>query len=428
MKKKQSQHEKENPTQASNLKFFKVQLHLHNLVSRLLLFASGLAIGITITSHFKEFPLDQYLPIPSIKFTTFDSSFSSSLSVSPPPPSIQIPTLSRPPPLTNPIPSCNISSNQSKKMTRIGFKQHFKVQPAMHDMTEEELLWKASMVPKIADYPFNFTPKVAFLFLTKGPVLLAPLWEKFFEGNKGHYSIYVHSNPSFNETVPEDSVFHGRRIPSKEVRWGEFNMIEAERRLLANALLDITNQRFVLLSESCIPLFNFHTIYDYLMNSNKTFVESYDLPGPVGRGRYNSKMYPTVRIKQWRKGSQWFQIDRELAVEIVSDQKYFPVFKKYCNHACYSDEHYLPTLVGTKFWKKNSNKTLTWVDWSKGGPHPSKFMRTDINPDFLKRLREGNKCEYNGKESNICFLFARKFTTHSLDRLLRFAPKIMEFY
>ncbi|KAJ7975146.1 Core-2/I-branching beta-1,6-N-acetylglucosaminyltransferase family protein [Quillaja saponaria] len=155
MKKKQSQHEKENPTQASNLKFFKVQLHLHNLVARLLLFASGLAIGITITSHFKEFPLDQYLPIPSIKFTPSESSFSSSLSVSPPPPSIQ-------------IPSCNISSNQSKKMTRIGFKQHFKVQPAMHDMTEEELLWKASMVPKIADYPFNFTPKVAFLFLTKG--------------------------------------------------------------------------------------------------------------------------------------------------------------------------------------------------------------------------------------------------------------------
>ncbi|KAJ7970356.1 Core-2/I-branching beta-1,6-N-acetylglucosaminyltransferase family protein, partial [Quillaja saponaria] len=423
-KKKKRQQETEHPTQtaSSNHKVFNIQLHLHNLISRFLIFASGLAIGITLTSHFKDFPFHHYLPIPSLKFAPSNSS-----SLSPPPPLIQVPYLSPPPPFTNPPKSCNISSNPTMKPTRIGLKDYLKVPPAMHNMKEEELLWKASMVHKIEEFPFNFTPKVAFLFLTKGPVKLAPLWEKFFYGNDGLYSIYVHPNPSFNGTEPEDSVFHGRRIPSKEVRWGEFNTLEAERRLLANALLDITNQRFVLLSESCIPLFNFSTIYNYLMNSNKTFVEAYDLRGPVGRGRYNSRMSPVIKIKQWRKGSQWFQIDRELAVEMVADQKYFPVFKRYCKHSCYGDEHYLPTFVSIKFWKKNSNRTLTWVDWSKGGPHPSKFVRNDIHPDFLKRLREGSKCVYNGKRTNICFLFARKFTTHALDRLLFYAPKIMGF-
>lgn len=211
------------------------------------------------------------------------------------------------------------------------------------------------------------------------------------------------------------------------VRWGENSMIEAERRLLANALLDFSNQRFVLLSESCIPLFNFSTIYTYLMHSTKTFVEAYDLLGEVGRGRYNHKMSPLVKLSQWRKGSQWFQIDRELAVEIVSDRQYFSVFKKYCNPNCYSDEHYLPTLVSIKFWKKNSNRTLTWVDWSRGGPHPSRYIRTDVTVDFLKRLRHGSRCTYNGKITNICHLFARKFTPHALDRLLRFAPKLMQF-
>jgi len=85
----------------------------------------------------------------------------------------------------------------------------------MHDMNDEELLWKASMVPMIQNLPFKQTPKVAFMFLTKGPVMLAPLWERFFKGNEGLYSIYVHSHPSFNETVPPSSVFHGRNIPSK---------------------------------------------------------------------------------------------------------------------------------------------------------------------------------------------------------------------
>lgn len=211
------------------------------------------------------------------------------------------------------------------------------------------------------------------------------------------------------------------------VKWGEFSMVEAERRLLANALLDVSNQRFVLLSESCIPLFNFPTIYNYLMGSTETFVEVYDLPGPVGQGRFNRKMSPTIKLKQWRKGSQWFEMDRDLAIEVISDKKYFTIFERYCKPSCYSDEHYLPTYVNINFWKRNSNRTLTWVDWSKGGPHPSKFIRYDVTIDFLKRLRNGSKCVYNGKRTNICYLFARKFTAHALDRLLRFAPKLMQF-
>jgi len=213
----------------------------------------------------------------------------------------------------------------------------------------------------------------------------------------------------------------------QEVRWGEFNIVGAERRLLANALLDFSNQRFVLLSESCIPLFNFSTVYNYLINSTTTFVESYDLPGPVGRGRYSPRMKPLLTLSQWRKGSQWFQIDRALATEIVSDQLYFPLFNKHCRNGCYGDEHYLPTFVTIKFSQSNSDRTLTWVDWSQGGPHPARFMRRNVTIEFLKWLRHGTTCEYNGKSTDVCYLFARKFMPQALDRLLRFAPKIMHF-
>ena len=204
-------------------------------------------------------------------------------------------------------------------------------------------------------------------------------------------------------------------------------MLEAERRLLANALLDISNQRFVLLSEACIPLHNFSTIYSYLLFSKQSFVEVYDFPGSVGRGRYNRRMMPVIKLDQWRKGSQWFEMDRSLAIEVVSDRKYFPVFRKFCKPSCYSDEHYLPTMVGVKFWKRNSNRSLTWVDWSRGGPHPAGFRREAVTVDFLKRLRNGGRCHYNGKSTGICFLFARKFLPNSLTRLLRFGPKLMQF-
>ncbi|KAK7314575.1 hypothetical protein VNO77_33101 [Canavalia gladiata] len=409
----------------SYVKLFSAQFCLLNFFAHVLVFGCGLLIGITLSLYVKNLFLNfqiQKLPI------LFNSLKPPPLPPSPPI-SFNISSISNNQTKTSPNSSSHINKKKviTNNFTRIGLKEFLNPPLAMHDMSDEELLWRASLVPRIHKIPFKHTPKVAFMFLTKGPVLLAPLWERFFKGNEGLYSIYVHSHPSFNETMPQTSVFHGRRIPSKEVRWGENSMIEAERRLLGNALLDFSNQRFVLLSESCIPLFNFSTIYTYLMNSTKTFVEAYDLPGDVGRGRYNRKMGPMIRLSQWRKGSQWFQIDRSLALQIVSDAQYFPLFEKYCNPHCYSDEHYLPTFVSIKFWKRNSNRTLTWVDWSKGGPHPSKYIRTDVTFEFLNKLRFGTSCEYNGHPTNICHLFARKFTPHALDRLLRFAPKIMQF-
>ncbi|KAE9615381.1 putative glycosyl transferase, family 14 [Lupinus albus] len=203
-------------------------------------------------------------------------------------------------------------------------------------------------------------------------------------------------------------------------------MIEAERRLLANALLDFSNQRFVLLSESCIPLFNFHTIYSYLINSTQNYVMAFDDPGLVGRGRYPKTMNPNITLKQWRKGFQWFEMGRDLALEVVSDTTYFPVFQKYCLGSCYADEHYLPTFVSIKFWERNSNRSVTWVDWSKGGQHPTKFVRPEVTVEFLENLRN-KKCQYNGDSTNVCFLFARKFLPSALTRLMMFAPKVMHF-
>ncbi|XP_061368201.1 glycosyltransferase BC10-like [Gastrolobium bilobum] len=371
-------------------------LHLVRLLSYLLLLGCGVTIGIIISFYLKSGTF-------SLQFTQF----SHYTSQKPPPP--------LPPPIAGP---------EMSNLSHVGLKELIEPSYVVHDMNDEELLWRASMTPKINEYPFERVPKVAFMFLVRGPVPLAPFWQKFFEGHEGYYSIYVHSNPSYNGSDPETPVFHGRRIPSKKVQWGNVNMIEAERRLLANALLDFSNQRFVLISESCIPLFNFSTIYSYLINSTQNYVMAYDDPSAVGRGRYRIHMLPEITLKQWRKGYQWFEMDRELALEVVSDRTYFPVFQKYCTGSCYSDEHYLPTFVSIKFWEKNSNRSLTWVDWSKGGPHPAKFVRPEVTVEFLENLRN-QTCQYNGNSTNVCFLFARKFLASSLVRLMRFAPKVM---
>lgn len=85
----------------------------------------------------------------------------------------------------------------------------------IHNMTDKELLWRASFVPRIKKYPFQRIPKIAFMFLTKGPLPLAPIWERFFKGHVELYSIYVHSLPSFQANFLPSSVFYRRQIPSQ---------------------------------------------------------------------------------------------------------------------------------------------------------------------------------------------------------------------
>ncbi|CDY26503.1 BnaC09g41650D [Brassica napus] len=148
----------------------------------------------------------------------------------------------------------------------IGFSSQTQI--LQHNMTDQELFTKISSLSSSSWFwrrhnnDEKMVVKVAFMFLTGGGLPLADLWDKFFEGHEGFYSIYVHTNPSFQEHYPETSVFYSRRIPGQAVYWGTSTMVDAERRLLANALLDESNQRFVLLSDSCIPLFNFTTIYE----------------------------------------------------------------------------------------------------------------------------------------------------------------------
>ncbi|KAE8696418.1 putative Cc-nbs-lrr resistance protein [Hibiscus syriacus] len=259
----------------------------------------------------------------------------------------------------------------------------------MHDMNDTELLWRALFVPQI---------------------------KEFFKGHEGLYSIYIHALPSYTDGYPPSSVFYRRQILSQIVEWGRMSMCEAERRLLANALLDISNEWFILLSESCIPLYNFSIIYYYISRSKHSFMGSFDEPGPYGRGCYNHRMQPEVTLSQWRKGSQWFEVNRKLAIDIIKDTTYYPKFKEFCRPACYVDEHYFPTML-----------TIQSPHLSRGGAHPATFGKADITESIFKRIFERQSCLYNGQPSTTCYLFASEFAPSALDPLLGLTSNVFGY-
>ena len=219
--------------------------------------------------------------------------------------------------------------------------------------------------------------------------------------------------------------------------WGDVSLVAAERRLLANALLDIGNERFVLISESCIPLYNFTTVYAVVTGTNTSFVDVMVTPS-----RYNELFLErnNITMAQWRKGEEWFEMDRDLALEVVADGTYFPTFQERCVglRNCLMDEHYVPTLLSVLRWPRSANRTLTFTDWKRrdGLYHPHRHGAAEVTPELVEEIRGGarsgggggrNCSAYHDGATGVCFLFARKFTPDTLQPLLRLAPKVMGF-
>eukprot|EP00271_Cylindrocystis_brebissonii_P010195 TRINITY_DN2630_c0_g1_i1.p1 TRINITY_DN2630_c0_g1~~TRINITY_DN2630_c0_g1_i1.p1 ORF type:complete len:731 (+),score=48.02 TRINITY_DN2630_c0_g1_i1:815-3007(+) len=312
-----------------------------------------------------------------------------------------------------------ISSSDSSSSSTYG--------SAWHTMNDSSLFQKAASIPTNS-CTAGMDEKIAFLFLTRGPLPLARFWDRFFRKvPKSLFSIFIHAAPGFQESPLRPKLLRGRQIPSKKVKWGDISVVDAERRLLANALLDPCNARFVLLSEACIPLFNFKHLYRVFFSSPLSYVNAYDLPGPNGRDRYVSQMLPEISSSQWMKSAQWFEVTRELALTIITDTLFYPKFKQYCLHTCISDEHYIPTLLSIKHPTNITRTAVTYVNWQyAGAAHPRTYHAGNFSKKKLRNMR-GRGCHLHPSLQNSthqCHLFGRKFAPSSLDVLFSFASML----
>ncbi|KAG4167658.1 hypothetical protein ERO13_A13G209100v2 [Gossypium hirsutum] len=278
------------------------------------------------------------------------------------------------------------------------------------ELSDEEIASQVVIRDILSNPPVQSkNPKIAFMFLTPSSLPFEKLWDMFFRGHEGKFSVYVHA--SKGKPVHVSHYFLNRDIRSDEVVWGKISMVDAEKRLLAHALQDTDNQHFVLLSESCVPLHNFDYIYNYLMHANMSFVDCFLDPGPHGNGRYSEHMLPEVEKKNFRKGAQ-------------------PGFD---GKNCIADEHYLPTFFNMIDPGGIANWSVTHVDWSERKWHPKSYKAQDVTEDLLNNItsidlsihvtseakseRLVQPCLWNGIK-RPCYLFARKFYPETVDKLM----------
>lgn len=111
------------------------------------------------------------------------------------------------------FPETRYISNSNRDCS--GIRNFVKPAQVNHNMNDQQLFWRGSMVPTIKDYPFRRVPKVAFMFMTRGSIPLQPLWDKFFDGHEKYFSVYVHTAPGYKLNVSKTSAFYRQEIPSQ---------------------------------------------------------------------------------------------------------------------------------------------------------------------------------------------------------------------
>ena len=97
------------------------------------------------------------------------------------------------------------------------------------------------------------------------------------------FRVYTHAPPSF-PGYPRGSIFRGTLIEDRlSTTWGDHSMMEATRRLLQAALLSsASNQRFMLLSEACAPMYHPAVVHQQLLHERLSRIDACAADGSDG--------------------------------------------------------------------------------------------------------------------------------------------------
>lgn len=233
--------------------------------------------------------------------------------------------------------------------------------------------------------------KLAFLFLTYDNQKNEILWEKFFNKiDNSLYNIYCH--PKYKDKVTTS--FLKNNIISKiaETNWAGFGIVQAMINLLEEAYKDKDNYKFIFISDSCVPLYGFNYIYDFLTKNNNSF--------------FNILYLDALKFKSIKKKfyvtSQWCILNRDHAnLHLSKYEKYKEIFlslKITENNIGAYDELYFYNVIRMENKYENIEKIMTtYVKWNYeiNKFHPMTFNK--INKIILKEFINFNS------------LFARKF-------------------
>ena len=246
--------------------------------------------------------------------------------------------------------------------------------------------------------------KIAFCFLIYDEINHEELWYDFFKNiDPNKYNIYIH----YKKNVPL-KYFEEFKLPyCIDTKYADVSLIHAMNLLFRTAYeKDSNNYKFVMLSNSCIPLKNFNYIYDFLTKDNYSYFNK----GYTNIPHFKLILQQYIDPKYVDKSYQWNILNRNL-VEILAyvDENIINTYFKYIYAP---EEIYYYTFV--KLYNLEDQLIVTddvsvgattFTNWNH---FDYKYFSLFMPYHFLKNYSEISIDEYNYL-LNSSSLFGRKF-------------------
>lgn len=218
--------------------------------------------------------------------------------------------------------------------------------------------------------PIDTPDRVVFMFLVVNGLANEAWWADWFAnadatGHKDHYSIVYHRGSAFgkdSDAISTDLLASkGIAVwPVTKTGWARNGLVRATLLLLRFALEGARNQWFVLLSDTCMPVYTFHDFYQILKRQNQSrfqdFGMTYDIvlqrniwqPGVCTNERFSHK------AAQW---ATWIRADAEWFVRENHLLKLKPM-------ATFVDEPYFINMM-EEFKRPYKDLGTTYTRWYK---------------------------------------------------------------
>lgn len=256
--------------------------------------------------------------------------------------------------------------------------------------------------------------KIAFMFLTPDNHNQGSLWEGFFDGQyREQYNIYCHA--TYPDSVTQKFLKENILQNKIHLKSADISIVKATILLLRQAFQNQENEYFVLLSENCVPLYDFPHIYKTLNKNKKSHLNYFNIETSERKSEY---------LNRWRQlkdnifdkfysQDKYFILNRE-AVELILQCDYTHIFENM--HA--PEEHYfINLLIRNNFpvQEKIVNQMVTFANWKDceveriivEEPEETRYEFKNIHPKTYQDLSIGDILD---ARSQGC-LFMRKLSS-----------------
>ena len=237
--------------------------------------------------------------------------------------------------------------------------------------------------------------KICFCFLTYYGLERVDIWNNFFKDvDTNLYKVYIH--PKYPNFSIDKYLFPINIVQNRVETTGKTNIsiVNATIRLLENAYNDQELTHYIFLSQSCMPIYDFNTIYKTVILFDKSVIGKKDNNKKERYYQLNVNLKQYISYKQFIKQQPNMVLIKDDVRKIITNN-----FTNYFSNMICPDEHYFINILLYLLGSKIIFNQIVFCNYNLNATQGLDFNY--VNENLIKSIR------------NMGFLFIRKIGVKS---------------